>query len=132
QLARIQMLQQSRPGLAGAVQVVADGAATLRPNAAPLLCALTANVAAKGLSVDKKPLGDLTATAKTQGSAVAFNLTSDLGRADIRGTGTMQLSGDYPLTAHLDFRNVTYTGLSPLLGSVAQPFDASLEGQANV
>ena len=32
---------------------------------------------ARGLSIDKKPLGDLTAKAETRGQEVVFDLTSD-------------------------------------------------------
>ena len=55
----------------------------------------TLYVNARGLTVDKKPLGDLTATATTRGQAVAFNLQSDLAHSDIRGSArgsTLQLA----------------------------------------
>jgi translocation and assembly module TamB len=132
QLARIHTLQQSKPGLAGVVQLAADGAATLRRNASPLFSTLNARVAARGLSVDKKPLGDLTATAETRGQDLTFNLASDLGRADIRGNGTMRLTGDYPLNAQVTFSNVTYSGLSPLLGGTPQPLEAVADGRVTV
>ncbi len=132
QLARFKTLQKAEPGLAGTVQLAADGAATLRANAAPLFSTLNANVAAKGLSLNQKPLGNLTATAETQGTEVAFNLTSDLAHSDIRGNGRMQLTGDYPVNAQVTFSNVTYSGLQPLLDAAAQQFDASLQGQINV
>jgi translocation and assembly module TamB len=132
QLSRFHTVQQAEPGLAGIVQLTADGAATLRNNGAPLFSTLNANLAAKGLSVNKKSLGDLTATAQTQGKEVAFNLTSDLGHANIRGNGRMELAGDYPVDAQVSFANVTYSGLQPLLGGEAQPFDASAQGQLTV
>ena len=134
QLSRIHRLQDAEPGLAGVVQLAADGAATLRANDTPLFSTLNANVAAKSVSMNRKPLGDLNATATTQGQQVAFNLNSNLGHSDIRGTGHMQLGGDYPVDAQLTFANVTYSGFEPLIGSggAQQPFDASLQGQLNV
>jgi translocation and assembly module TamB len=132
QLARFHTVQQAKPGLDGLVQLAADGAATLRPNAAPLFSTLDANLAAKGVTIDKKPLGDLTATAQTQGGEVAFNLTSDLGHSDIRGTGRLQLAGDYPINAQVQFSKVTYSGFSDLLTGPKQPFDATLEGRADI
>jgi translocation and assembly module TamB len=132
QLARIHTLQQSRPGLAGVLQITADGAVTLRKNAGPLFSTLDADIAARGLTVDRKALGDLNATAHTQGNEIAFNLNSDLGHADIHGNGRMQLGSDYPLTASLNFRNLTYTGLSPLIGGTSQPFGATVDGAVNV
>ncbi len=132
QLTRLHAVQDAKPGLAGVVQLAADGAATLRKGSAPLFSTLNANLDARGLSVDKKPLGDLTATAKTSGQQVAFDLTSDLAHANIRGAGQMQLTGDYPLNAQVTFANLTYTGLSPLLGGTPEPFDASANGQLTV
>ena len=131
QLSRFHTIQQSEPGLAGILQLVADGAATLRPNATPLFSTLNANVSATGISVNQKPLGDLSAKAETQGSELAFTLNSNLGKADIQGNGRMQLTGDYPVQAQVSFANVTYAGLRPLVGGEAQPFDASLQGQVN-
>jgi translocation and assembly module TamB len=94
---------------------------------------LNANVAGKGLSLNRTPLGDLTATAATHGNAVDFNLASDLGHSDIQGTGRMDLTGDHPVTAQITFNNVTYAGLSPLFTEgPPQPFDASLQGRLNV
>jgi translocation and assembly module TamB len=132
QLARVHTLQQSRPGLGGVLQIAADGAATLRAGGAPLFSNLNANIAARGVSVNQKNLGDLTATAKTSGNEVAFNLTSDLAKANIRGSGRMGLSGDYPLTANVTFSNLTYAGLTPLLEGPPQPIDAAVDGSIDV
>lgn len=136
QAARIHALQQREPGLDGIVQVAADGAATLHRNAAPLFSTLDANISAKGLTLNKKPMGDLTASAATSGNAVNFNLTSDFAGSSIRGNGHLSVGGDYPLTGQVAFSNVTYSGLSPLLQDTlqpsAQPFDASMEGRVDV
>jgi translocation and assembly module TamB len=131
QLAQFKTIQQAKPGLAGALQLTADGAATLRQGT-PLFSQLNANVAARGVSVDNKPLGDLTATAATRGQEVVFDLNSNLARADIRGAGRMQLTADYPIDAKVTFDNVTYTGLLPLIGGPQQPFEASANGQITV
>ena len=66
QLGSLHAVQQAKAGLTGVVEIAADGAATLRKNAAPLFSTLNANVGARGLALNKKPLGDLTATAETQ------------------------------------------------------------------
>ena len=125
QLTRFNTLQEAEPGLGGILQLAADGAATLRKDQAPLFSTLNANVAARGLSMNQKPLGDLTATAETKGQDVDFDLTSDLAHANIRGTGRMQLAGDYPLNAQLNFSNVTYSGPGAAAGlEPGQPFDA--------
>jgi translocation and assembly module TamB len=132
QLGRLQQIEQARPGIGGTVELTADGAATLRKGDAPLFSALNANLSARGVTIDKKPLGDLTATATTRGQDVVFDLKSNLGKADITGSGRLQLTGDYPLNAQIAFGNVTYSGLSPLLGGSPQPFDASANGTVTV
>ncbi|MFN7998910.1 MAG: translocation/assembly module TamB domain-containing protein [Bryobacteraceae bacterium] len=133
QLAQIQALQQYKPGLAGTVEVSGDGAATLRHKDTPLISTFNGNITAKGLSVNRKPLGDLNATARTSGNDLTFHLTSDIAKSDIRGEGRMQLAGDYPLTAQVTFGNVTYSGLSAWFDSAVRPgVDALVAGQINV
>jgi translocation and assembly module TamB len=133
QLARFHNLQQSKPGLAGTIDLVAEGAATLRRNQAPLLANLNVDLAARNLSVNKKPAGDLTATAQTRGREVEFNLKSDFAHSDISGTGRMELAGDYALNAQVNFSKVTYSGISDWIGGPAQAgFDGSADGQVTV
>jgi len=133
QLAQLRTLRQYKAGLAGTVELAADGAATLRPNSAPLFSTLNANLSAKGLSVDKKPVGDLTATAETRGKEVQFSLNSNFARSTIRGSGRMELSGDYPLSARLSFSSVTWSGLQSWIGGPPRPdFDASADGEVSV
>lgn len=132
-LTRVHALEESEPGLEGVIQLAADGAATLRKGGAPLFSTLNANVSAKGLAMNKKALGDLTATATTSGNAVNFNLGSDFAGSNIRGTGRLELGGDYPVNAEIAFSHVTYSGLSPLMESgPAAPFDASVDGRVTV
>jgi len=131
-ISRIQTLQRAKPGLDGVVKLAADGAATLRRNAAPRVSTLNANLSATGLSANKKPLGDLTATAATRGSDVNFDLKSSFARSTITGTGRLALAGDYPVTAQVNIANLTYVGLSPLLEGPVQPFDGTLEGHVDL
>ena len=132
QLGSLHAVQQVEERAHGIVEIAADGAATLRKNAAPLFSTLNANVGARGLALDKKPLGDLTATAETQGREVAFALNSNFAHSAIKGKGRMQLGGDYPVDAQVSFANVTYSGLNAWLQSTVQTFDASLDGQVTV
>jgi translocation and assembly module TamB len=132
QLGSLHAVQQAKPGLTGVAEIVADGAATLRKNAAPLFSALNANVGAHGLALEKKPLGDLTATAQTQGKQVLFALNSNFARSTITGNGRMELGGDYPVDAQVKFANVTYSGLNAFLQSTVQTFDGSLDGEVSV
>ena len=133
QLAQVSALRQNQPAIAGTLQLTADANARLRKNEAPLFSTLNVNLRAAGLSLNKQPLGDLTATAATRGNTVDFNLASDIAHSNIKGTGSMQLAGNYPVNARLTFQNVTYRGLEPLVGSgTPQPFDASVEGSLSV
>jgi autotransporter translocation and assembly factor TamB len=101
-------------------------------NSKPLIRTLDGNFSFRGLNANGKSLGDVTATAATHGNQLAFNLTSDVARADIHGSGTMQLSGDYPVNAQVTFSKVTYAGLQPLFGGRPQPFDGEVDGQVTV
>jgi translocation and assembly module TamB len=133
QLSRLATVRQSQPGLAGVVQLTADAAGRLRKNDAPLFSTLNAGLRATGISMNRQNLGDLTASATTRGNAVAFNLASDIAKTNIKGSGTVELSSNYPVNAQLTFGNVTYRGLSPLLSQgTPAPLDASVEGSLNV
>jgi translocation and assembly module TamB len=132
QLSRIHALTDARPGLSGIVQLTADGAATLHRNTPFMFSELNANLAAHKLSRNGKDLGNLSASATTRGNAVDFNVNSDLANARIQGTGHLDLAGEYPIDARLNFSGMTWSGLSPLLAASAQPFDATIDGQITV
>lgn len=132
-LAQVEAVERFKPGLAGTLQVSADGAATLRRDASPLVSLLNADLAARGLSVNRKPVGEITASARTSGNELTFKLASDFAKSNIQGNGRMQLAGDYPLSARVTFSNVTYSGLSTWLDTAAKPgVDAQLAGEVDV
>ncbi|HJZ96994.1 MAG TPA: translocation/assembly module TamB domain-containing protein, partial [Candidatus Solibacter sp.] len=60
-----------------------------------------------------------------------FNLDSNLAGSTIAGRGSAQLTGDYPIDARLDFRNVAWSRLAPLISPPdgRQAFEATAEGQ---
>lgn len=101
-------------------------------NSRPEIKTLEGNLNVKGLNASGKSLGDLTATAHTTGNQLTFDLNSDVAHADIRGSGRMQLTGDYPVNAQVNFSKVTYSNLQPLFGGRAQPFDGEADGQMSV
>ncbi len=137
-LGQLHTVQKFRPGLAGALQLVANGAATVRKTKGSpevLVSTLDADVNATGLAIDKQKLGDLKLNAKTTGDRVSYHLNSDLAGSKIEGDGQTTLRPDYPTTARITFANVTYAGLRPLLspGSTEAPlFDAVAAGQATI
>jgi translocation and assembly module TamB len=132
QLARVKALADARPGLAGLVQLTADGAATLHRNAPIAFSTLKGQIEGRNLSMNKKELGRLGATATTHGNGVAFTVNSDLAKANIRGSGQLDLTDGYPIDAQLNFTGVTWSGLGTLVTTNVQPFDASLDGQITV
>jgi translocation and assembly module TamB len=132
QLSRIHTIADARPGLAGAVQLTADCAATLHGNAPMAFSALNAQLSAHNLSMHDKELGSFTASAESRGNAVAFTVNSDFAKARIRGSGRLDMAAGYPIDGQVSFTGVTWSGLRPLLGATAQPFDASLDGQVAV
>ena len=129
QLARIHTLAEARPGIAGTVQLTADCAAVLHGGGPPAFSSLNAKLSATNLSMQNKALGNLTATAETRGNAVAFTMNSDFAKARIQGSGQVSMTSGYPIDAQFKLAGVTWSGLSPLLATSVQPFDASLDGQ---
>ncbi len=138
ELAQIKALQQLRPGLAGALQMEVDGAATLDPHTSPrvMLTSLSAKVTGSGLRANGKDLGSFTLTARPAGSAVRIDFDSNLAESMLRLTGEAQLTRDYPLKAHLNFGNVRYSNVMALLGRAdfdqSPNFDAVAEGSVEV
>ena len=139
QLAQFKTLQDNRPSIGGILQINAEGAATLanapgKPRV--LFSNLNANASATGLSMNKKPYGDLKLTASTKGSDLVFNLDSDFAGSRIHGDGSATLTGDYPIKANLNFSNVRYASLRDWIGtndSLQQAnFDAVVDGTATV
>ncbi len=138
-LAQIRNVQKYRPGLAGTLQLMANGAATVRKQSkgSPevLFSTLDANVNATGLAVNRQKLGDLRLAATTSGDRLSYKVNSDLAGSKIEGHGETTLKGDYVTTAQLSLANVTYSGLRPLLSqeSSADPlFEAVADAQIAV
>jgi translocation and assembly module TamB len=135
-LARARNVQKLRPGLAGTLQLTANGAATLRQTEPRILARdLNLNFTGKGIAAQGKNFGDLTLTANTTAGRVNFALDSNLAGAAIQGRGIAQLSGDYPVTAQVTLHNVTWKGLQPLLAPPASgstDFDVAADGEMNL
>ncbi len=137
-LARVHNVQQMCPGLAGSVQLSADGSLAIVP-ASPhiFVTGLNANLATSNLAANGNKLGNLDFTAHTTpGDRLDFTLQSDLAGSTIQASGNSQLRGDYPLNAQLTFGNLHWARLTPLLGGSsagAHPaFDATAEGKVSV
>jgi translocation and assembly module TamB len=136
ELARIQNVQKARPGLEGILEIAAAGAASVREREPKLLFRdLNADIAATNIAANGRNFGDIKLNAKTTAGRVNFALDSNLAGSTIQGRGNAQLSGDFPVTAELNFKNVLWTGLQPLLGQTSgQPpmFEVATDGQVSV
>jgi translocation and assembly module TamB len=136
-LGRVVNLQHARPGLGGGARLTADIEATLQTRDGQrefLVSKGDASGGVSGLTLNGKPLGNTTLRAQTTGKSVSFDLQSDMAKSDIRANGQVTLAADYPLTAKLVFKNVTYSGFQGLIAlpkSTAQ-FDAVTEGQVDL
>jgi translocation and assembly module TamB len=134
-LARLQNVQRLRPTLGGALQIAAAGDARVQPGASQILFRdLNADVSATGVSAQGRNFGDLTFKAATNAGRLNFTLDSNLANASLQGRGNAQLGGDYPIDAQLDFRNVAWSRLQPLLSASngSSAFDATADGQVNL
>ncbi|HLI83369.1 MAG TPA: translocation/assembly module TamB domain-containing protein [Bryobacteraceae bacterium] len=121
QLAALHAVAHWNPGLAGMLRLSANGAATLRRNQAPLVFGLNADLQASDLSLNKKPLGYLTAAAQTRNRELTFTVKSNFALSDIAGSGRVTLDGDYPVTSQIRFSNITYSALTALTGAAPLP-----------
>jgi translocation and assembly module TamB len=135
-LTKIHNIQKARPGLGGVLHLAANGEGHVQPGATPILFReLNADLSATGVSAQGKSFGDLTLKATTDGGhRLNFNLDSNLAGSTITGRGTAQLAGDYPIDARLDFRNVAWSRLAPLISPPdgRQAFEATAEGQVTI
>ncbi len=130
-LDRIRAVSARQPGLSGVVELRADGEGTLQPAGAPLpflFSRLDASLAASSLTINSQPAGSLMLSAQTRGSSLAFALRSDIAGSDIRGNGTWQLAGDYPVQAQLTFSPIELGAIARLVSAQANPIAQNIAG----
>ncbi|MGI9071674.1 MAG: translocation/assembly module TamB domain-containing protein [Bryobacteraceae bacterium] len=138
QVARIQHVQQQKPGFTGVLRLAADVSADLREqNGKPavLFTNLNADASANALRLNDRNLGEANFKAHTIGANLNFTLDSDIAQSRIHGEGRGQLSGDYPLRASLSFSSIKYSNIAPFVSSesnVKPGFDALLDGEASI
>jgi translocation and assembly module TamB len=133
-LDRLQTVRKRKPDIGGTIEIGADGAGMLQsspgqPTFVPqnVMGRLRAHAVESG-----SPLADVDATATMDGQEVVFNLNSNVAGSNIRGGGTVELAGDYPLNAKATFTPVQLAALQRLLtapeASKAGSVDGSVEG----
>src|SRR5262249_9919771 len=102
QLAQFQALVKDRPGLRGTLSLNGDAEGNLAPvrgSAEFRLEMLNANLTVRGLGMESKNLGDLTATANTAGPALHNKKNSDCAGSTIRVNGESLLAGNHDTSA---------------------------------
>ena len=124
-LAQVRNLQKQQPDTAGAVQLNIDVAGNLSQSSPGgtqkpefLLTSVNGDASARGLRFQSENYGDITATARTSGSTVSYNATSDFAGSAIRINGRTQLAGGYPTTADVTVRNLP---LQPVFKAAQRP-----------
>ncbi|HLG97016.1 MAG TPA: translocation/assembly module TamB domain-containing protein [Bryobacteraceae bacterium] len=104
-LAQLRALQKQRPNTGGTLQVNMDAGGKVAPSQF-LLTSLNGDFSARGLHFEGQTYGDLSATARTSGQTVQYQLTSDFAGSNVRVAGNTQLTPEYPTTADANIRNL--------------------------
>ncbi len=139
-LDQVKRLQETRPGIEGAVSVTANGEVDLSPArngvAGWRIAGLHADVNAQGLQLTGQALGNAHLTANSQGQALRAHLESDFANSGIRGDGEWSLEGDYPGTATVAISKLDFTKLrawvAPAKSNAAASVAGSAEGELHI
>ncbi|MBV8818202.1 MAG: translocation/assembly module TamB domain-containing protein, partial [Acidobacteriaceae bacterium] len=137
-LAQLQMLQKWQPNTAGQIQINADVTGNLSPVRTGgaeqnefLLSALNADASAQGLQFEGQRYGDMTASARTKGQTVTYNVVSDFAGSNIRVNGNTQLARGYPTTADANINHLPIERLLVLARRTDIPARGSLTSTAH-
>jgi len=124
---------KDRPGVKGAVQLTADGAANVSQKGGKpevQIADVRADLTARGLALDDQMLGDAHFTATTEGQTLITHLDSNFAGSMITGNGRWQLTGDYPGSTEIQFTNLDFTRLRDWLSPPQAPPNVRLAGSA--
>ena len=103
------------------------------------LTAATANLTAKGVTVDQEPIGDLTLMAETKGTELTVQASGNVRESTVEASGKWRLEGDAPGEATVKFSRMSIDSVHDLvmLGRkedrpAAPPFEGFVQGGATV
>jgi translocation and assembly module TamB len=133
QLAQFQQFAKQTPGLAGTANTNLDVVANLnnvKGNTEFQLVSVNGNLNVRGLQAEGQNYGDLTATARTSGNTVTYNVDSNLAGSTIRVRGSTRLEKDYPTTADASISNLIVQRVLALAGRRDLPVTGTLSGTA--
>ncbi len=134
---RVAALRQLEPG----AEARLDGKVAVDlhiDRGALLLRAVSGEASARGVTLDKQKLGDISLTAATSGSELALQAKAQVRDTALEGQGKWRLDGDFPGSGTLKFSRLTVATLHDLVvlrGTAAEktampPFEGFLEGGA--
>ncbi|MDZ4803094.1 MAG: translocation/assembly module TamB domain-containing protein [Bryobacteraceae bacterium] len=132
-LQEVQYLEKQRPGLAGRVRIKLAGNVAVK-NAEMLPQSVDGQVSIGGLSVDKRPIGDVTLDARTAGQQLTLSVNGNLRGSVITGKGGFQLAGDYPGSGELTVAPIQFSTLQDLVMTSQSrqplPVEGTIEARA--
>jgi translocation and assembly module TamB len=132
QLGNLKPLQTKSPGAAGAIQLTADAAATVRESNQQTsvdISNISADLSARGLQVQHQSAGDLTATARTANGAVTYDIVSDFAGSDVKVNGRTTLAANYPTSASASIQNLSIAKVLSLTGQTQIPATGKFSAQ---
>ena len=124
QLAQFQSLVKTRPGLRGTLTLNADAVGQIAGDLQ--LTALNANAGVRGLEMEGKRLGDLTATASTARQAVQYDVSSDFAGSTIRVNGRSLLTGKHDTSVTARIANLPIDRVLAVVGRRDVPVSGTL------
>lgn len=133
-LARLQTVARQWPNSGGSLQIQADATGNLTdaPGSAFVLTSVNADASVRSLRYQAQNYGDATATARTSGQTVSYNVVSDFAGSNIRVNGNTQLARGYPTTATASIGNLPIERVLAVAGQSSVPAKGSLSGTAKV
>jgi len=117
-LDQIALVRERQPNIQGFGKFHADGALKIDQDAKHelrfALTGLNGDASANGVELEGRSLGDSRLTMVTKGGTVSGRFESNAANAAIRGDGTIQLGGDYPVNGSFRFSNASLNALAAL------------------
>lgn len=137
-LAQIRNVQKQRPNTAGLLQLNVDVTGNLsevkkdgKQQTEFLLASVNGDASARSVRFEGENYGDFNATARTSGSTVSYNVTSDFAGSNVRLNGSTQLARGYPTTADANIRNLPIERVLKIAQRTDIPAKGNLSGTAH-
>ncbi|HMF78236.1 MAG TPA: translocation/assembly module TamB domain-containing protein [Bryobacteraceae bacterium] len=135
QLANLSTVKRQDMGIAGLLQLTANGAADVvktNGETAVMVSDVTADLSAKELRVHNEAAGSFTAKARTAGGNVNYDAASNFAGSDIRVNGHTTLAKNYPTTVDASIQHLSVEKTLQLAGQAQIPARGDLSADAHV